>query len=531
MADNLPPTPVQPEGTAVAESKPGALSRLRQWLGDSYNGLFKIVIQPQLPSLRLTGFMVLAFLFGMIWAYAIAPTTYYNGSFDQLSESNRALYVKLVAATYQEDIFGTTPENELSIFRGLLGAVENPGGAIDGLIEQEGNTNLRQKLQQIKPIADGVEGIDAPAPGSILGDILTFVVAVVVLLVIMNVFALLWGLLIGGYVMRFWERIRPKSEEDIERNRAAKKMIEDIKRRKVLEEEMHSAPQAPDVQLGPPLTQRISTYAKGRAYDDSFAIEDANDMFLGECGATIAKTISDSQELTAVEIWLFDKDDFVRTFTKLFVSRHAYNDAVMRAELEPKVEDPQTDLVTLEPGATIVLESKKIRVQAKVAEATPGMTAGLPPDSHFSALTLQIQAWERKGDAVAAAPPVPVAAASGQRPLDEYEVGPPPAMPSSMAAPPPSASSGQRPLDEYEIGTPPPMPSGMTPPPAAPSPTSSGQRPLDAYEIGPPPPMPSGMTPPPAAQPPGGMPGQPPFPQDDDDPFDGSGDFTPIPRN
>ena len=66
----------------------------------------------------------------------------------------------------------------------------------------------------------------------------------------------------------------------------------------------------------------------GRAYDDSFSIEDANkdDEFLGECGATISETIGagEPEKVTAIEIWLFDKEDFVRTLTTVFVSEHAY---------------------------------------------------------------------------------------------------------------------------------------------------------------------------------------------------------------
>ena len=82
MAENLPPNPAQP---ATPREKPeekekSALGRLKNWLIDSYNGLFKIVIQPQLPKRRLTGFMILAFLLGMVWAYSIKPVQYYDGA-------------------------------------------------------------------------------------------------------------------------------------------------------------------------------------------------------------------------------------------------------------------------------------------------------------------------------------------------------------------------------------------------------------------------------------------------------------------
>ena len=184
--------------------------------------------------------------------------------------------------------------------------------------------------------------------------------------------------------------------------------------------------------------QRISTYTKGRIFDDSFAIEDTNDMFLGETGATIKKTIGDTQEPTAIELWLFDKEDFVRTLTKLLVSEHAYNDPVIRAELEREVENPATDIILVQPGVAVTLETDHILVQAKVAEFSYG-TGALPPNSFFDALTLQMQGWEKAGAGApgpkAAPPPMPMPA--GSKPLDAYEIGPPPQMPSGAPSPQP----------------------------------------------------------------------------------------------
>ena len=89
---------------------------------------------------------------------------------------------------------------------------------------------------------------------------------------------------------------------------------------------------------GPPVSRHISLYTPGRAYDNSFSIEDANEAFLGECGVAISETIGvgSPEKVTAIEVWLFDKEDFVRTITKVFVSEHAYNDPAIRSKLEPK---------------------------------------------------------------------------------------------------------------------------------------------------------------------------------------------------
>lgn len=496
MTDIPTSDPIPPAGMAEkkAQKKPKKSSGgLKQWLLDSYNGLFKIVIQPQLPSMRSLIFMTIAFVLGLIWAYMMVPVKFYDAAPAQLSASHRDQYIKLIAGSYDARLYGDEQVVK------LLSRVEDPAKTIERLIGEEPGTNLQQSLQRIYPLAQQAgNGTSAPKPGGIIRDILAFVASIIVLWVVVNIFALIWGLLIGGYFERAWQRFKPKSEEEKLRNEKAKQVRLDIERRRKLEVQLReeSAKEAPS-DLGPPLTQRISTYTKGRAYDDSFAIEDANDMFLGECGATIAKTLGETGELAAVEIWLFDKDDFVRTLTKLLVSEHAFNDPTMRAELDPRVENSATDIVIWNPGASVIVESKKIRVQAKVAELVPGATPGLPPNSHVEAMTLQIMAWERAAGGMSASAPVPPPVAA-PRPLDSYEIGPPPPMPAGMQQPrSPEMPSGARPLDSYEIGPPPPIPSGMPSPGIAP------------------------LAPPPIRQAPQA---------DEDDPFAGSGDFTPIPR-
>ena len=498
MAENL-----TPDGDAEEQEKKSLISRFIAWLADSYNGLFKIVIQPQLPSLRVTGFMLISFLIGLIWAYAVMPVNYYGAAPHQLSQSNRDTYIKLVASSYASGLY---PNTETIV--DLLDNVEDPNGRIAALIEIEA---AKQPPTALLPMLRNIQGLvtpenagtKAPSEGSIVGEILSYVIAIVVFLVIINVFALLWGLLIGTYVRLFWELIRPKSDEDKQLKIEANRRKQEIKDRKHAQEEMDKAAgEAAASDLGPPLMTKPSIYTKGRSFDDSFAIEDTNDMFLGECGATIAKSLGAAKELAAVEIWLFDKEDFVRTLTKLYVSEHVFNDPAARAELDGKVENPATDIVRLVPGAMIELESKMLRVRAKVIDAKPGTDGTLPPNSHFEGLTIQMQAWEKAGQGGAFATPPPVPAAAGGLPdMSSYEVGPPPTMPSGTPPPP---AGGLPDMSSYEVGPPPAMPSGMQLPPSQP----------DA---------------PPLSPPPMGQPPQKPD-DDDDDPFGGTGDFTPINR-
>ncbi|HRF94373.1 MAG TPA: hypothetical protein PLZ51_04225, partial [Aggregatilineales bacterium] len=61
-----------------ADNKPkkSLFKGIRDWVMDSYNGLFKIVIEPQLPKYRVLLWMILSFLFGMFWAYNIASVVF-----------------------------------------------------------------------------------------------------------------------------------------------------------------------------------------------------------------------------------------------------------------------------------------------------------------------------------------------------------------------------------------------------------------------------------------------------------------------
>jgi hypothetical protein len=384
----------------------------------------------------------------------------------------------------------------------LLGLVENPAQEIEALIAVEearpDTRNLLPALQQIQPMAQGVEGTEAPSSGNIVTEIILFIVAILVFLLLANVFAALWGLLIGGLVSDAVRAVRPKTEA--QKQMAAERAA--IRRQRELEVEMKKSmtAEAAASELGPAVMQRVSIYTKGRGYDDSFAIEDENDMFLGETGATVAKTIGDTQELAAVEVWLFDKEDFVRTVTKIFASPHAYNDPAIRSELDPKVENPATDIIMIQPGAMLSLQSKTLLVQAKIADLVPGSEPGLPPDSHYRELRIQMQAWQKEEPATAAAvvSPSPARAASSGLPdLSSYEIGPPPDLPGTS-----------EPATATQVGYNPAPTQPSSPPNYSPSRAPGGLPDASAYEVGPPPDLPEA--------------------DDEEDPFEGTADFTPL---
>jgi len=150
----------------------------------------------------------------------------------------------------------------------------------------------------------------------------------------------------------------------------------------------------------PPLAQYVTTYTLGDDYyDPSFSIETETGDFLGECGVGISETIGvgDPKKVTALEVWLFDKND-IRTVTKVLMSEYAFHDEALRASLASK-----GDLVLVEPGAEVVLETATLTLRARVTELQYGV-GQLPDNSFFQRVTLELGVWAKPGAEEAEAP-------------------------------------------------------------------------------------------------------------------------------
>jgi hypothetical protein len=140
-----------------------------------------------------------------------------------------------------------------------------------------------------------------------------------------------------------------------------------------------------------PITQFMSTYVTGDdLFDDSFSIDSPSGEFLGECGVGISETIGvgDPKKITAFEVWLFDKND-IQTVTKVLMSQHAYDDAVISNRLASKGEP-----VLLEPGGRVFLETATLVLEARVVDMNYGQGA-LPEGSFFDRLTLELAVWPK----------------------------------------------------------------------------------------------------------------------------------------
>lgn len=142
-----------------------------------------------------------------------------------------------------------------------------------------------------------------------------------------------------------------------------------------------------------PIARFQTTFARGHdTYDESFSIENASGDFLGECGVGLSETVGTDvpKNVTAFEVWLFDKND-IRTVTKVVMSDHAFFDEAIKAKLAPKGEP-----VLARPNETIVLETATLIVNAEIIELEYG-TGTLPPQSYFERFTVELSAWAKEG--------------------------------------------------------------------------------------------------------------------------------------
>ncbi|HSG15044.1 MAG TPA: hypothetical protein VLE70_01825 [Anaerolineae bacterium] len=143
-----------------------------------------------------------------------------------------------------------------------------------------------------------------------------------------------------------------------------------------------------------PLARFQTTFTRGHdTYDESFSIENADGDFLGECGVGLSETLGADipKNVTAFEVWLFDKND-IRTVTKVIMSDHAFFDEAIKAKLAPKGEP-----VLARPNETIVLETATLIVNASITELEYG-TGALPPQSFFERFTVELSAWNKDGE-------------------------------------------------------------------------------------------------------------------------------------
>ena len=143
----------------------------------------------------------------------------------------------------------------------------------------------------------------------------------------------------------------------------------------------------------PPMSQFMTTYMLGDdLFEDSFSIDAPTGEYLGECGVGISESIGvgEPKKVTALEVWLFDRNNDIQTVTKVLMSEHAYSDKSLRSRLAPK-----GDHILMKIGSETKLETETLRVVARVVDMEYG-TGPSPDNSYFQRVTLELAVWQRE---------------------------------------------------------------------------------------------------------------------------------------
>ncbi len=344
---------------------------------------------------RLIGLVVftVGLIIGLAWAYGAAPTIWQNAGPVNLSDSYQAEWVKLVALQFTET-------NDANYARQMLGQIGDPGPIIQALREQNPNDReLDGRLNAIQGLAQPDPTVLAQVEYGGLQTMSPIVLVVLILLVgaIAIIFWGMYGMMLTFIVRGLLPTRRRGAKTEAEAGASQEASAREQERRRAAEEavKQREAEVAAQAQAGlpPPIAQFMSAYIMGDDYfDDSFSIEDASGGFLGETGAGISETVGVGapKKVSAIEVWLFDKND-IRTVTKVLMSEHAYNDEAMRAKLAPK-----GDAVLARPGIPVELETQTLRIIATVRDMAYG-TGAQPPNSFYDRLTIDIAAYAKEG--------------------------------------------------------------------------------------------------------------------------------------
>ena len=326
------------------------------------------------PGLSALIAVVIGFIFGLTWGWYIDPVEWTGAGPADMAPAEQDVYLQTIA-----DAYSYQPGNT-GLVTNALRSWPNAAEAICDLRTRTADPAAAQRLDAIAVVQGGQSCGALPADGTLpevpaaeeessnLGTIL----------------ALLFVLaLVGAGIVAVLNRRNSMMAEDDNIDIYSDPMPEAVPT--MVSEEGVSAV---------PIARFQSEYVYGRDnYDDSFSIENAGGEFLGECGVGIAESIGNDtpKNVTALEVWLFDKND-IKTITKVVMSDHAFFDEALKAKLAPKGEP-----VLARENEVIVLETATLIINAEIKEMQYG-AGSLPPQSYFENFSVEMSAWAKEGD-------------------------------------------------------------------------------------------------------------------------------------
>jgi hypothetical protein len=330
---------------------------------------FVVAILKKMPWIQI-GLFVGGLALGLLWGYVIDPVDFVDATPSYLRADLQEDYLRMAIDSYR-----VNPDPNLAVQRwqNLGVGAQTAFGNIQANPKTEDPAVIKSYGELITNVlsAGGGQPVDNTGSGSSTIKTITLAVGVVVLLGVLGY--------AGWYLYRLLGKrgsgeITPTMQA-VEMSRKAEKTNFE------------------QLGLAPPITQTMTTYVLGDdLYDESFSIDTQAGEFMGEYGVGVSEAIGvgEPKKVTALEIWLFDKND-IKTATKVLMSKHAFNDPAIRARLEPKGE-----LVVVELQSQVLLETATLQLLATVVDLEYGR-GPLPDDSYFERITLELAIWPRQG--------------------------------------------------------------------------------------------------------------------------------------
>ena len=322
------------------------------------------------PAVAATLGAILGLILGLIFGWGIWPVQWTNATPEVLRTDLQADYMRMAI-----DSFRVNGNQALAVQRWDDLGTAAPAAYATVVQDPQGLDPVSiSNYAQVLAGANRSTEVVAPAGGGGQLSTSTIVLSVIGIMVLaVAVFG-------AFYLLRNVFRLKPRGEASAAMHAA----------------EVTRQTEKTDFQslgLAPPVTQTMTTYVMGDdLYDESFSIDTAGGDFLGEYGVGVSESIGvgEPKKVTALEVWLFDKND-IKTATKVLMSKHAYEDPNLRSRLEAKGE-----LVMLEPQGQIILETATLQLLVTVNDLEYGIGA-LPPESYFERVTLELAVWPKEG--------------------------------------------------------------------------------------------------------------------------------------
>ena len=319
------------------------------------------------PAIAAIVALVVGVLLGLFWGYQVDPVVWRDTAPELLNANYKNGYVRM---TIDSLVVNSDPNLALERWK----HIGEDARQILAEIKASPGAQSQKSIDAFELLVNTVATETSPetAPPEETGMSSTVKYGLIA-------FALVFFAVIGYLIMRLLRPSIAKGGEATPAQKAA--------------QISQSAQQTDYSELGlaTPITQSMTTYVLGDdLYDESFSIESQAGEFMGEYGVGISDTIGvgDPKKVSALEIWLFDKND-IKTATKVLMSEHAYNDPAIRQRLEAKGE-----LVVIQNQNPVRLETETLQLLVTVADLEYG-TGPLPPGSYFDRTTLELAIWPK----------------------------------------------------------------------------------------------------------------------------------------